>query len=63
MKFDAHPMVVAVALGLLGPVALASEDEEEAETTASCLPTADGTADEPDTDEIARVELAWSQLR
>lgn len=28
MRLDAHPMLVAVALGLLGPAALETEDEE-----------------------------------
>jgi hypothetical protein len=31
MKFQAHPLVVAAALGLIGPGALAEEDEPEAE--------------------------------
>ena len=37
MKFDAHPLVVAVALGLLGPAVLESEDEQDSEhvTTSS----------------------------
>jgi len=65
MKLDAHPLVVAVALGLLGPVALADEDEEETAAAACCPPPADEFAmgDEPDTDEIARVELEWAKIR
>jgi|JI6StandDraft_1071083.scaffolds.fasta_scaffold697668_1 hypothetical protein len=31
MKIGMHPLVVAVALGLLAPTALAEESEEEAE--------------------------------
>jgi hypothetical protein len=63
MKLDAHPLVVAVALGLLGPGAL-DGDEEEDPTCASCDRVEDPYApgDEPDTDEIARVELEWSRL-
>lgn len=42
MKVGAHPLVVAVALGLLGPAALAEESEEELEAAARC-DTCDGS--------------------
>jgi hypothetical protein len=64
MKLDAHPLVVAVALGLLGPSALASEEDEESPAAACCPPPADDGAfgDEPDTEEIARVEREWATV-
>jgi hypothetical protein len=64
MKLDAHPIVVAVALGLLGPVALAEEEDDESAAAACCPPPTDDHAfgDEPDTDEIARVEQEWARL-
>ena len=69
MKLDAHPLVVAVALGLLGPAALASEDEEEGAAHASSPPP--GPSSEvawspgpaPDADEIHRVEIEWLKQR
>jgi hypothetical protein len=65
MKLDAHPLVVAVALGLLGPGALASEEDEDSRAEACCPPSPDHDAfgDEPDTDEIARVEREWATIR
>ena len=70
MKLDAHPLVVAVALGLLGPAALASEDEEDEDVAhaSSPLPASQhepvwtpGPA--PDADEIHRVEIEWLKSR
>ena len=62
---DAHPLVVAVALGLLGPAALASEDEEEEGAAHAASPPA-GTHEvawspgpAPDADELHRVEIEW----
>jgi hypothetical protein len=63
MKLDAHPIVVAVALGLLGPVALAAEDEDDEPAAASSPPPDQEWGSEPDTEEIARVELEWSKVR
>jgi hypothetical protein len=60
MKLDAHPLVVAVALGLLGPVALEGE-EDEASAAANCG-RCDADDGEPDTEEIARVEEEWAHL-
>ncbi len=71
MKLDAHPLVVAVALGLLGPGALASEDDDEAPAAACGRPPCNEAGDPPgddagdgapDTDEIARAELEWAKL-
>jgi hypothetical protein len=62
MKVDAHPLMVAVALGFLGPAALAGEDDDES-------PLAFGISDStteyepgpaPDADELQRVELEWN---
>ena len=63
MKLDAHPIVVAVALGLLGPGALAAEEDEESPAAACCPPPEHEFGDEPDTDEIARVEREWATIR
>jgi hypothetical protein len=65
MKLDAHPMVVAVALGLLGPGALIEEDDEA--TCASCADAAEPSASwepgpAPDPEEFHRVALAWESL-
>jgi len=46
MKVAAHPLVVAVAMGLLGPGAL--ESEEFAEPSSPCI-----DCDEMDADEVA----------
>lgn len=68
-RIGVHPLVVAVAFGLIGPAAVA-EDEEDA------LPVED-TADEPlaaaaappvdaraiDPAEFARVEAEWFAVR
>ena len=74
MKVGAHPMVVAVALGFLGPSALA-EDEDDAiegldqtdgadEPAASCA--TDGVvmrgADAADPLDVAAVRDAWTSL-
>jgi hypothetical protein len=69
MKLDAHPLVVAVALGLLGPAALASEDEDEGAAHASSPPEGSTTETEwspgppPDADEFHRVEIEWLKAR
>ncbi len=66
MKVVAHPLVVAVALGLLAPQAL---EAEAAEPTTTCLGDGDigGEAtssvwepsEAPSAEEIHRVELEW----
>jgi hypothetical protein len=77
MKVGAHPMVVAVALGLLGPNALAETDREsEAEREPGC--EADELASRPaercgevcacfdregaDPLDVAAVEAAWTGM-
>lgn len=55
-------MVVAVALGLLGPGALLEEEEES--TCATC-PESSGQwepGEAPDAEEFHRVALAWESL-
>ncbi|MFT4624167.1 MAG: hypothetical protein ACI8PZ_002826 [Myxococcota bacterium] len=61
MKFAAHPLVVAVALGLLGPSALESMRPEapRARTSASDLTD----ADVPDAGEIAQAAAAFAAAR
>ncbi|MEQ1507678.1 MAG: hypothetical protein ABMB14_35945 [Myxococcota bacterium] len=77
MKFDAHPMVVAAALGLLGPVALIDE-EEDGESSGECSECSESMAadkswgeghrlewepgDAPDPAEFHRVEIEWLKL-
>lgn len=67
MKLDAHPMVVAVALGLLGPGVLFEEDDEESCATCGHDP-ADPVAESwepgpaPDPEEFHRVALLWDSL-
>jgi hypothetical protein len=68
MKLEAHPLVVAVALGLLGPGALVEDDEpEDSETSCSGCPNTDAVAEwepgeAPDPDEFHRVEIEWLKL-
>ena len=66
MKIVAHPMVVAVALGLVGPSVL-EERLTDAERSAPCEDTVSTTAlfdleAEPSHEEFARVEAAWSEI-
>ena len=58
MKFGAHPMVVAVAMGLLGPAMLFEESDER----ATCSPVLD-EEEAPDAEEFARVEHLWHEVR
>lgn len=69
MKVAAHPMVVAVAFGLLSPAALADETDAKAKT-ADCADCGDDAAlaysdlsDAPSADDIARVEAEWVVVR
>lgn len=58
MKVAAHPLVVAAALGLLGPAALAEEDRTKTEPTClQCPRTA------PDQEEMVRAEEAFLAAR
>ena len=57
LKLGAHPLVVAVALGLLGPSALV---EDERTTTRPALSV---ELDEPSDAEFARVEALWATAR
>jgi hypothetical protein len=65
MKLNAHPMVVAVALGLLGPGALLGEDEEATcESSSGPAPTTTGLdgwqpGAPPDPEEFHRVAVEW----
>ena len=43
MKVNAHPMLVAVALGILGPAALAADDSRSARTTCDRTKSVDET--------------------
>jgi hypothetical protein len=64
LSLEAHPLVVAAALGLLGPAALAfEEEEEESAPCAGCPESAVAQEWEPgpapDPEEFHRVELEW----
>ena len=70
MKVDAHPLLVAVALGLLGPAVLETEDDRDDSETSLTLKTGDLELGEtthdwdpghaPDAAELHRVELEWN---
>jgi hypothetical protein len=65
MKLEAHPLVVAVALGLLGPGALVEEDEQDSETSCSGCSNAVAEwepGEAPDPEEFHRVEIEWLKL-
>jgi hypothetical protein len=58
MKIGAHPLVVAVALGLLGPSALAEDSDDEivgdrGDACEGCTCGAGGSEDEPEGSEGA----------
>jgi len=61
IKFGAHPMVVAVAMGLLGPSALFDEDESASSQTEPT--TAEAVPEAPSPAEFARVEDLWYSVR
>lgn len=76
MKVVAHPVVVAAALGLLGPEALEgleesapSEptcvdcDEPDPERLVAALDDTWFTVEAPSPEDVARVDLAWKQIR
>ncbi len=59
MKVVAHPLIVAAALGLLGPAALADDEpENRRKPCATCGPDASRA---PSPEEFARVEAAWRE--
>lgn len=63
MKVAAHPLVVAVALGLLAPDALEAHPVEKTSPSADC-PDAHShsrwePAEPPSDEELHRVELEW----
>ncbi|MEQ1564595.1 MAG: hypothetical protein ABMA64_03070 [Myxococcota bacterium] len=59
MKFDAHPLVVAVALGLLGPGALVEEERGEGCDSPLRCEGEWEPGEAPSADEFHRVELEW----
>lgn len=64
MKLEAHPLVVAVALGLLGPGALVEEDDFDSDAPCSGCDDTNTVADwepgeAPDPEEFHRVEIEW----
>lgn len=64
-KFVEHPLVVAVAMGLLAPLALPG-DEESLPTPLALsaqMNPAEEELDEPSPEEFARVEDLWHQVR
>jgi hypothetical protein len=61
MKIAAHPLVVAVALGLVDPQVLATEDERIPRGASSTERSLD--LDEPEPSEFARIEAEWQQVR
>jgi hypothetical protein len=65
IKVGAHPMVVAVAMGLLGPGALLDESPraERAGTTAPEPDQAPVEAEQVSAEEFARVESLWHEVR
>lgn len=77
MKVAAHPLVVAAALGLLGPEALEGLGEEEEAPCVGCSSEDSSnppddlgrveqtlfTVEAPSNEEMARVEDAWRKLR
>lgn len=63
MKLDAHPLVVAVAMGLLNPAALVDVDEDEEsrieQVTEDPGEHWERMFPEPDPAELHRVEIEW----
>jgi hypothetical protein len=62
MKIVAHPLVVAVALGLLDPGVLSQEPQdpqEPSERAEGDLQQVDG----PSPEQFAQIELEWQSVR
>ena len=68
-KFVEHPLVVAVAMGLLAPVALPGDDETlrgrstVQEAIQAVMEDEADLEDEPSAEDFARVEDLWYQVR
>ena len=66
-KFVEHPLVVAVAMGLLAPLALPGDEDSLPPLSMAALDdfiAPDAPAlDEPSAEEFARVEHLWHQVR
>lgn len=64
IKFGAHPMVVAVAMGLLGPGALLEENSDDHDGGLLGVRTHDlEDLEVPTANEFARVEDLWHSVR
>lgn len=63
VKFGAHPLVVAVAMGLLGPNALAEENDEKQGESFHTSVVVDDVPEPPTADEFTRVEDLWHEVR
>jgi hypothetical protein len=64
MKLEAHPLLVAVALGLLGPGVLEEDDTEEVPCSGCGDDDKNAVAEwepgeAPDPEEFHRVEIEW----
>lgn len=66
-KFVEHPLVVAVAMGLLAPVALpGSDDDDDLPAAVALVQGVTHAEPEPEpvsAEEFARVEDLWYQVR
>jgi hypothetical protein len=64
MKIVAHPLVVAVALGLLDPGVLSQDGQDPQEPLER---TSDGALQEgtdgPSPEQFAQIELEWQSVR
>lgn len=67
VKVGAHPLVVAVAMGLLGPSALTEiEHEDQSATFSGGMFEVEAEAEVPEPpsdDEFARIENLWHEVR
>jgi hypothetical protein len=63
IKIGAHPMVVAVAMGLLGPSVLFDESDENEAAPTSTSPITEEAPEAPTAEEFARVENLWHEVR
>jgi hypothetical protein len=62
LKIAAHPLVVAVAMGLLGPGAVLEEGRETGGLLEKqCTPEDD--VEPPSAEDFARVEDLWHEVR
>ena len=60
IKVGAHPLVVAVAMGLLGPGAVLDEREEREHVRGALV---DAPEEEPSAEDFARIEDLWYEVR